>query len=213
MICPACEFENATSVSVCARCGSELSGRPARLIPDESTNIAVFSLHKSQVTIGRSPENDFYLEDQSVSRRHASIRAVEDGYIIKDNASRHGTAINGHKIESHRLQDGDHIKIGVYPFRFADQEGSYQDASTLALKEVDHLRRVWTFVVDLHARAAEAHDTGQHGTHTNSIASCWSRRYAGRFSELRSPWCRPFDSGMDGPQRSYSLSDRTRTPF
>ena len=140
MICPECEFENSASLSVCARCGSELSDFQARLIPDRGNNVSVFRLLKTQVTIGRSPENDFCLEDPSVSRLHARIRAAEDGYVIEDNASRHGIAINGHKVDSHRLQHGDAIKIGMYRFRFADREGFSHEAITLELKEVDHLR-------------------------------------------------------------------------
>ena len=140
MICPDCEFENAASLSVCARCGSELSERPARLIPEGENNGSVFRLLKTQMTIGRSSENDFCLGDPSVSRLHARIRAAEDGYVIEDNASRHGTTINGHKVDSHRLQDGDAVKIGVYRFRFAGRGGFSHEAVTLQRKDVDHLR-------------------------------------------------------------------------
>jgi len=140
VICPDCEFENAASLSECARCGSGLSERSARLVPDKQTDVSVFKLVKTLVTIGRSPENDFCLEDPSVSRLHARIRAAEDGYVIEDNASRHGTTVNGHRVDSHRLQAGDAIKIGVYRFRFADREGLFHEAITLERKEIDHLR-------------------------------------------------------------------------
>ncbi len=73
--------------------------------------------------IGRQPDNNLVLRDNRTSRTHA--RLVQDGedYFLEDMGSRHGTFVNGKKIERHKLRDSDRIEFGV--------EESYQITFTL----------------------------------------------------------------------------------
>ena len=64
------------------------------------------------LSIGRHGENDIVLRDSSVSRHHASFAREGDKLIITDNGSKNGTIVNGLKVESVRLEDGDVIRIG-----------------------------------------------------------------------------------------------------
>ena len=71
------------------------------------------------MTIGRSRESDIFLEDLTVSRLHATIKACDHAeYEIVDNRSATGTFVNGRPIKSHKLQDGDVIQIGNTTFNF-----------------------------------------------------------------------------------------------
>lgn len=68
-------------------------------------------------TIGRDPSSDIVLDDASISRQHAKIRAEpdEDGnldYFIWDLATANGVRVNGDFVMKHRLQDGDQIQLG-----------------------------------------------------------------------------------------------------
>jgi hypothetical protein len=69
-------------------------------------------------TIGRSPDCTVHLPDASVSRRHAEVRPVGDGWLLVDNGSTNGTRVNGATITERRLADGDAITVGDAKLRF-----------------------------------------------------------------------------------------------
>ena len=64
------------------------------------------------LTIGRHGENDIVLRDSSVSRHHASFMKEGENLFVTDEGSKNGTIVNGLKVESVRLEDGDVIRIG-----------------------------------------------------------------------------------------------------
>ncbi len=81
-----------------------------------------FPLKGDLVTIGRGPDNSCSLEDQVVSRHHAEISAKGPDFLIKDLGSSNGTWVNRERIETHRLVDGDEIKIGGTTLIFSDPQ-------------------------------------------------------------------------------------------
>lgn len=76
-----------------------------------------FPVNMPQTTIGRDDSRDVILSDEHVSRKHATI-ANEDGKWILQNESNQGTSVNGAKVESRELQDGDSIRLGTTVLRF-----------------------------------------------------------------------------------------------
>lgn len=68
-------------------------------------------------TIGRSRTNALQLPDDTVSRQHARIRLAQGMVFLQDQDSSGGTFVNGHQINSIRLNNGDEIQIGPYKFR------------------------------------------------------------------------------------------------
>ena len=64
------------------------------------------------LSIGRHGENDIVLRDSSVSRHHACFVKEGEKLIVTDKGSKNGTIVNGLKVESVRLEDGDVIRIG-----------------------------------------------------------------------------------------------------
>jgi hypothetical protein len=87
-----------------------------------------FALDKDIVTAGRHPESDIFLDDITVSRRHAEIRRTPDGeYEACDTGSLNGTYLNRERIDSARLANGDELQIGKFKlvfFQGASDEGS-----------------------------------------------------------------------------------------
>jgi pSer/pThr/pTyr-binding forkhead associated (FHA) protein len=77
-----------------------------------------FLLQQENVTVGRSPDSDIFLDDVTVSRRHALIKQAERGFLIEDQGSLNGTFLNRHRIESAPLEDGDEVQIGKYKLTF-----------------------------------------------------------------------------------------------
>jgi hypothetical protein len=75
-------------------------------------------LGDTPVVIGRSAECGVRLTDTSVSRRHAEIRPVGDGWTIVDLGSTNGTRVNGSGVRERRLADGDTISVGDAVLRF-----------------------------------------------------------------------------------------------
>lgn len=77
-----------------------------------------FTLDSDQVSVGRHPESDIFLDDVSVSRRHAEFRRGADGYEVVDVGSLNGTYVNREAIESAALANGDEIQIGKFRLVF-----------------------------------------------------------------------------------------------
>jgi hypothetical protein len=62
--------------------------------------------------LGRGLKADLYLDDASVSRRHAIILRTDEGHRILDDRSLNGTCVNGREIQEAELCDGDVITLG-----------------------------------------------------------------------------------------------------
>jgi pSer/pThr/pTyr-binding forkhead associated (FHA) protein len=72
------------------------------------------SLDTDEVTIGRHPESDIFLDDVTVSRRHAELRLVDDAYEVSDAGSLNGTYVNQERVERQVLRDGDELQVGKF---------------------------------------------------------------------------------------------------
>ncbi|HJU48475.1 MAG TPA: FHA domain-containing protein [Gaiellaceae bacterium] len=68
--------------------------------------------------IGRSPECHVFLDDVTVSRRHAELVRDGDRFVIRDLGSLNGTFVNRHRIEETVLEDDDEVQIGKYRMTF-----------------------------------------------------------------------------------------------
>jgi pimeloyl-ACP methyl ester carboxylesterase len=77
-----------------------------------------FALARPQTTIGRSPECDIFLDDVTVSRRHAVVTRGDGGFTIEDLGSLNGTFLNRSRIENGVLENGDELQIGKYRLIF-----------------------------------------------------------------------------------------------
>jgi pSer/pThr/pTyr-binding forkhead associated (FHA) protein len=77
-----------------------------------------FQLEGDRLSIGRRPESDIFLDDVTVSRDHALLVRRGSDYWLDDCGSLNGTYVNRHRIETHRLQDGDELQVGKYKLTF-----------------------------------------------------------------------------------------------
>jgi serine phosphatase RsbU (regulator of sigma subunit) len=79
-----------------------------------------FTLDRARVTIGRARENDLFLPDRWLSRKHAEIRQSPDGYYVVDLGSKNGTLVNRTPVrEAQRLKPGDVITLGEHFLTFS----------------------------------------------------------------------------------------------
>ncbi|MEA2686398.1 MAG: hypothetical protein QOE93_1593, partial [Actinomycetota bacterium] len=76
------------------------------------------SLTKPVTTIGRHPDSDIFLDDITVSRRHAEVVRREDGYYVRDAGSLNGTYLNRERIDEAPLANGDELQIGKFRLVF-----------------------------------------------------------------------------------------------
>ncbi len=77
-----------------------------------------FVLEGTAVTAGRSPDSDIFLDDVTVSRRHASFVPAGSSYEVRDVGSLNGTYLNRERIESAPLSNGDEVQIGKFRLVF-----------------------------------------------------------------------------------------------
>ena len=77
-----------------------------------------FSVDAEQTTIGRSPDCGIFLDDVTVSRKHAILVERDGGFFIEDQGSLNGTFVNRRRVESAELEDGDELQIGKYRLTF-----------------------------------------------------------------------------------------------
>jgi hypothetical protein len=74
-----------------------------------------------RTTIGRSPDCDIFLDDVTVSRKHAVLVQRDDGLFIEDEGSLNGTFLNRRRIEAPaRLENGDELQVGKYKLTFLE---------------------------------------------------------------------------------------------
>ncbi|MEI6404417.1 MAG: FHA domain-containing protein [Actinomycetes bacterium] len=70
------------------------------------------------ITIGRTPDSSIFLDDVTVSRKHAQVTHASSGWVIADAGSLNGTYVNRERVESIALVDEDEVQIGKYRFVF-----------------------------------------------------------------------------------------------
>jgi pSer/pThr/pTyr-binding forkhead associated (FHA) protein len=146
--CPECGFQNPEAANYCAKCGAllakEESGETTMTFtpedPEEEGQAALedfgikgpalvvrsgggragetFLLEGERTTIGRSPDCEIFLDDVTVSRKHAVLERKSDAVRIEDLGSLNGTFLNRKRIEAGDLSDGDELQIGKYRLTF-----------------------------------------------------------------------------------------------
>jgi hypothetical protein len=145
--CPECGFQNPEAANYCSKCGALLhtpeSGEQTQTfspavrdelleslgeLPETGPALIVrtgggrtgetFSPQGERTTIGRSPDCGVFLDDVTVSRRHAALVQRDRGWMIEDLGSLNGTFVNRRRVEAAPLEDGDEIQIGKYRLTF-----------------------------------------------------------------------------------------------
>lgn len=77
-----------------------------------------FLLDQDESVAGRHPDADIFLDDVTVSRRHATFNRNGANFSVKDLGSLNGTYRNGDIVESGALADGDEVQVGKYRLTF-----------------------------------------------------------------------------------------------
>lgn len=75
---------------------------------------ARFLLDDAEVTTGRGPDRDIFLDDVTVSRKHAVFAREEQGFGVRDVGSLNGTYVNKERIDQVALRTGDEVQIGKF---------------------------------------------------------------------------------------------------
>ncbi len=143
MVCRRCGHPLEPDARFCSRCGAAVHGDEATVsmplagAPGEQASTAeipigaallrvvrgpnagsVFALASTGTSLGRHPESDVFLDDITVSRRHAVIERDDDEWRVRDAGSLNGTYVNGERIETAPLAEGDEIQVGRYLLSF-----------------------------------------------------------------------------------------------
>ena len=77
-----------------------------------------FTPQGERTTIGRSPDCPVFLDDVTVSRKHAVLVERDGRWFVEDQGSLNGTFVNRRRVESAELSDGDELQIGKYRLTF-----------------------------------------------------------------------------------------------
>jgi pSer/pThr/pTyr-binding forkhead associated (FHA) protein len=77
-----------------------------------------FLLDQDVTTAGRHPDSDIFLDDVTVSRRHAEFRREGGGFTVHDVGSLNGTYVNREPIDAAPLSGGDEVQIGKFRLVF-----------------------------------------------------------------------------------------------
>ncbi|MFM7270134.1 MAG: FHA domain-containing protein [Actinomycetes bacterium] len=137
MRCSRCGHDNSADARFCSSCGTHLvaTEESTLSIPAVVANPvgsatgdggallhvargpnagSTYAIGARPLSVGRHPESDVFLDDITVSRRHAVFEARADGVHVRDAGSLNGTYVNRDRIEERALADGDEIQIGRY---------------------------------------------------------------------------------------------------
>ncbi len=87
----------------------------ALLIVQRGPNLgARFLLDAKRTVAGRHPSADIFLDDVTVSRKHAEFVSSDGGFLVRDIGSLNGTYVNRQRIDSIPLRSGDEVQVGKY---------------------------------------------------------------------------------------------------
>jgi pSer/pThr/pTyr-binding forkhead associated (FHA) protein len=148
VFCTRCGHRNTDDAHFCAECGAPLQQDPtlaltpvdpadeghdefpfphdgletgqALLLVKRGPNAgSTFLLEQGQVPAGRKPDSEVFLDDVTVSRKHAVFERRDDGsWFVRDVGSLNGTYVNGEQVEETKLANGDEVQIGRFKLTF-----------------------------------------------------------------------------------------------
>jgi pSer/pThr/pTyr-binding forkhead associated (FHA) protein len=153
LYCTRCGHRNPAESRFCARCGhplqddttggltpteieddtgeiidlplAELQEGQALLVVKRGPNAgSQFLIEKDVTTAGRHPESDIFLDDITVSRRHAEVRRKDANFFVHDMGSLNGTYVNRERVENTQLAHGDELQIGKFKLAFFTGQAS-----------------------------------------------------------------------------------------
>lgn len=141
--------------------------RPALIFLTGDLFAVPIPLEREEVILGRALEADVRINDAKVSRRHARINSVQSSkkgeteYLLTDLSAKNGTFLNGQKISSETLQNGDKITIGEHILRFElldeiDREYHHQIRRLLSHDDLTGLLSSRSFFSELRREAARS---------------------------------------------------------
>jgi hypothetical protein len=145
--CQECGFQSPAAANYCARCGAPLTHDTGgettmSLTPDEirddvteALDLAIegtalvvragggregetFVPQAERTLIGRAPDCEVFLDDVTVSRKHAELLRDGERFTIRDLGSLNGTFVNRRRVESAELHDDDEVQVGKYRMTF-----------------------------------------------------------------------------------------------
>ncbi len=97
----------------------ELAAGAAVLVVRRGPNVGErFALEAEVTRAGRHPDSDIFLDDITVSRRHAEVHRLDGRYTLRDTGSLNGTYLNRERIDDAPLVSGDEVQIGKYRLVF-----------------------------------------------------------------------------------------------
>jgi len=106
----------------------------AKLLVHESAGVREFEMVDNEVHIGRELDNTLRLADPSISRHHCVIRQTGNGYEVQDLQSSNGVLLNGSRVQTSPLRDGDRVTLGQIQITFMDPA---QENVTVAVQRMD----------------------------------------------------------------------------
>ncbi len=136
--CSHCGYENSLGGNFCSSCGRALRPEVAQgtaaieqagtgelhpaagmlVVRQGSKRGSQIMLDQAETTLGRHPESDVFLDDITVSRRHATVTRTDGGFIVSDAGSLNGTYINRELVDKAPLRDGDELRVGKFRLVF-----------------------------------------------------------------------------------------------
>ena len=151
MFCTRCGHPNADDARFCSECGhplhddvtvtlpaiepedeahdefpfpnDELQPGQALLLVKRGPNAgSTFLMDAETTSIGRDPGSAIFLDDVTVSRKHAVFERREAAWFIRDIGSLNGTYVNGEQVEQTKLATGDEVQIGKFKLTFFQAE-------------------------------------------------------------------------------------------
>ena len=103
----------------------ELASGAALLVVRKGPNEGSKYMLDAEVTrAGRHPDSDIFLDDITVSRRHAEVIRRADGFHVLDVGSLNGTYVNRDRVEDVKLNNGDELQIGKFKLVFFTGQGN-----------------------------------------------------------------------------------------
>jgi general secretion pathway protein A len=93
-------------------------------VRNQGETVAEHFFGPGRIIIGRSPDNEIYIQSKFVSRHHAQLISDEYGCAIEDLNSTNGVFVGDERVKKYRLKDGDVVSLGIHELVYSDLRAS-----------------------------------------------------------------------------------------
>jgi hypothetical protein len=94
------------------------------LVAADGRTVQEIQLHVGRLIVGRTPDNDVFIDSRFVSRHHCQVITTSHACVVEDLNSTNGIFVKSNRVRRHYLNDGDVVLVGKHELIYVDERAA-----------------------------------------------------------------------------------------